>query len=486
MKKNSMKKIFAIFFATTTVFSVSACNSGDQGYVVAKAHRAPSEVYALTFDDAIGEDVMPVGSYAGPNNKEREYKGQTLPSMVSKEYFDLYKEMGLNFFTATHGVKSKTEIEEFLTLCDEYDMGAFLTFSELNGPEVAPYVTSSIVENCLGKYSDYKSLLGFYLRDEPTTAMIDKLENTMNSLKESVHANTMYAYGNAFPDYATPAGYDQAGSVMSWEEYLDKYCKQLDLGYLSFDFYPWYIKSDGTEYYNSGYIKALSVARKVANKYKIPVWSCKQCGSVFESLPMELQKITPTEDKFRWQMTVDLAYGVKGFTYFLLCGEALAYDTNKDADGNPIWQEGMDDYFGIFNGYTGKPNVWFDYAKEFDVHLTNVEKILMNSYHDGVIANGPVIEKNNMGEEWIKSGTYYELAKVSGATSLIGCYNYEGQTVLYVTNNSYTKNGTVTLTFDDKYGYDVYQGADNKFEQGKELTLDLLPGEGALVKLKYE
>ena len=96
-----------------------------------------------------------------------------------------------------------------------------------------------------------------------------------------------------------------------------------------------------------------------------------------------------------------------------------------------------------------------------------------------------VIEKNNMGEELIKSGKYHELTGVSGATSVVGCYNYQGQTVLYVTNNSYSKNGTVTLSFDQNYGYEIYQGGKKKESNGKEISLDLLPGEGVLVMPKY-
>lgn len=497
MKKTTYKKMISKILICTMLSGASislfaGCDFGNgenssgsdnvNTYVVAKKHADENDkVYALTFDNAIGKNIMPVGAYAGPHSEDRVYKGQNLPSMVSEHYFDLYQEMGINFFTSTLNAKD-AKIEEFLSLCDDYDMGAFITFDALNGPDVAPYVSTDTVESNLDLFAnDHKSLLGFYLRDEPTKSMIDKLENTTNCLAESVYADTMYAYGNALPEYAGADFYWGAGSAENWETYLRAYCEQLQLQFLSFDFYPWYLSVDGSEVYNSGYIKALSVTRKVANDYKIPVWSCKQTGSIFETkdYPMSIQKILPNENKFRWQMSIDLAYGVKGFTYFLLCGDALGYDEN-------IWEEGIDQYFGLFNAYTGEPNVWFDYAAEFDKHLTNIEGILMNSCHDGIIVNGAVIEKNNIGDEWIKSGSYYELESVSGSASLIGCYNYNGRTVLYVTNNSYSKNGTVTLNFSDNYGYTIFQKEQKFDESGKTLTLNLLPGEGTLVMLKYE
>lgn len=458
--------------------SSSGTSSGK--YVVAQKHSAPEEVYALTFPEITGENIMPVGSYSGPHADDREYHGKQLPSMVSDEYFELYKEMGLNYFTATLPSNS-AKTKEFLELCDEYGMGAFISFPELVGESAAPSVTTSTLETCLSMFDDYKSVIGFYLRDEPGIAQIKKLKNTTDCLANSRYAGVKYAYGNALPDYAPPSAMwnDPEVPQGNWEAYLRFYLENLNFEYLSFDFYPWHINpATGEEVYNSGYIKALSVSRKVANEFKIPVWSCKQCGSIFEHIPMDKLKITPDENKFRWQMSIDLAYGVKGITYFLLCGDALGPSSD-------IWQEGIDDYFGIFNAYTGQPNIWFDYIKEFDKHLTKIEKILMQSYHDGIIINGAVKEQNGMGDELIKEGSYYELESITGDTSLTGCYNYNGKTVLYVTNNSYSKDAKVTLNFKDNYGYTVIQKNKLTDKAGKTLDLNLLPGEGAMVVLKY-
>lgn len=489
-KKTISTLLASVALASASVFGFVGCNGGNTGdvdpdpdnYVVAQKHTAAEKVYALTFPDCIGENVMPVGSYAGPNSAERDYHGQHLPSMVSEEYFALFKEMGLNYFTATLP-SNDPNIEKFLTLCDRNDMGAFISYENLNGPDVAASVTKDTVETSLDMFTtEHKSLLGFYLRDEPTVSMIKKLKNTTDCLAESKYAGKKYAYGNALPDY-TDKNYmwDDDTAVGSWEDYLRLYCEMLDLGYLSFDFYPWHINaSTGKEVYNSGYVKALSIARKVANEFEIPVWSCKQCGSIFESVPMDKQKLCPTEDKFRWQMSIDLAYGVKGFTYFLLCGNAIGPSSS-------VWEEGIDDYFGIFNAYTGQPNVWFDYIKEFDKHLTKIERVLMQSYHDGVIATGNVIEKASIGEELIQSGSYHELESITSddVAVLTGCYNYNGKTVLYVTNNSYSKSGTVTLNFSDNYGYVLIQKDTLTDKAGRSLQLDLLPGEGAMVMVKY-
>lgn len=478
-KKTLSLALAAIVCAASSAFMFSGCGEKEDdvdntsGYVVATKHTASDKIYTVTFEKAFGsKDVMPVGVYAGPHSEQRTYHGKTLPSMVSKEYFDLYQEMGLNFFTSTLSDKDP-KINEFLTLCDEYNMGAFVSFEDLVGPDKASYVSVDLVEKNLEKFADdHKSLMGFYLRDEPNKTMIDKLKKTTDALHKSIYRKNMYAYGNAFPEY----GLALTG-FSSWEEYLRYYCDSLKLGYLSYDYYPWHLTANGDEVYATGYIKGLSTARKVANDYKIPLWSFKQCGSIFESIPMSKQKFLPDENKFRWQMAIDLVYGVKGIQYFLLCGDALGYDG--------VWEAGIDDYFGIFNAYTGKPNRWFDYAKEFNAHLKNIQSVLMNSAHEGVIVNGKVVEKSNIGDELIESGTYNELTGVSGDASWVGCYNYKGQTVLYVMNNSYKNNGQVTLEFSDNYGYKIYQQTNTTNKTGNTVTLELLPGEGAMVMLKY-
>lgn len=267
----------------------------------------------------------------------------------------------------------------------------------------------------------------------------------------------------------------------SWEEYLRYFCSELRPAYLSFDFYPWYINPDsGDVTYRPGYIKNLSVAKKVADDYRIPLWSCKQCGVYQEYLPLDKLKHIPGENEFRWQTSVDLSYGVKGFTYFPLCGDVLGYAP----------QSGKDEYFGLFSGYDRLPNIYYTYAKNFGKHLKNVQSVLINAAHEGVIISGDAREadyvKTAGNGEWIRSGSYYELDGVSStAGAWTGCYNYNGKTVLYVTNDSCDGDNTVTLNFNDNYGYAVYRGEDVVSESGKNLTLNLLPGEGAMVTLKY-
>ena len=79
---------------------------------------------------------------------------------------------------------------------------------------------------------------------------------------------------------------------------------------------------------------------------------------------------------------------------------------------------------------------------------------------------------------------FRELKTVSD-NALAGCFDYKGKTMLYVMNNS-VKAGTeeVKLTFDNNYAYGVIQRGFTRHASGKELTLKLNGGEGALVLLR--
>ena len=68
--------------------------------------------------------------------------------------------------------------------------------------------------------------------------------------------------------------------------------------------------------------------------------------------------------------------------------------------------------------------------------------------------------------------------------ALVGCFDYNGKTALFVVNNSITEEGEISLTFDHKYNMKVTQDAVTRTENGNSLTLHLGFGESALVVLE--
>jgi hypothetical protein len=97
-----------------------------------------------------------------------------------------------------------------------------------------------------------------------------------------------------------------------------------------------------------------------------------------------------------------------------------------------------------------------------------------------ITGNTPAV---HYGKDLIKSNSFRDLNGVTG-NALVGCFDYNGKTALYVVNNSITEEGQISLTFDHKYNFEVIQDAASRTENGDALTLDLGIGEAALVVLE--
>ena len=106
----------------------------------------------------------------------------------------------------------------------------------------------------------------------------------------------------------------------------------------------------------------------------------------------------------------------------------------------------------------------------------------MNSVNKGVIASGEkAISDTAYAETSMLEGTAWrELASVDG-DALIGCFNYQGKTALYVTNYSYEYAQKVNLKFNGKYNFAVIQNAEANHYTGKGITLDMYAGDGVLI-----
>ena len=85
----------------------------------------------------------------------------------------------------------------------------------------------------------------------------------------------------------------------------------------------------------------------------------------------------------------------------------------------------------------------------------------------------------------LTDGKFRELTSVNDdATTMIGCFDYQGKTALYVVNSSYYDDTEVRLGFDNKYCYDVIQRGKQVSVVTKNLTLKLSPGEAVMVALR--
>ena len=135
-------------------------------------------------------------------------------------------------------------------------------------------------------------------------------------------------------------------------------------------------------------------------------------------------------------------------------------------------------------GADGSLNNWYYYAQEINTHIKSIDKVLMNSVNKGIIVGGEKAkEDTNLTNCVIESGTFRELQSVTGE-AIVGCFNYNGKTALYVVNHNMASNETITLNFDKEHHVKVVRSAMSSFVKGQNLQFDLAAGEGVLLVIE--
>ena len=138
---------------------------------------------------------------------------------------------------------------------------------------------------------------------------------------------------------------------------------------------------------------------------------------------------------------------------------------------------------GMF-GEFGNKTQWYYYVEKANKHIAAIDEVLMNSVNKGVIGSSDAVKKEMQFIDCvIESGKFRELQSVDG-DSIVGCFNYNGKTALYVTNFSTEYAQKITLNLNATQKMKVVQNAETSYVQGKSLTLDMAAGEGVLVVIE--
>ena len=80
----------------------------------------------------------------------------------------------------------------------------------------------------------------------------------------------------------------------------------------------------------------------------------------------------------------------------------------------------------------------------------------------------------------IEGNSWRELASITG-DAIVGCFNYQGKTALYVVNYDTEYAQKIPLTFQDTYNIKVVQDAKESYVKADQLTLDMKAGDGVLL-----
>jgi len=109
----------------------------------------------------------------------------------------------------------------------------------------------------------HPGVFGYYLMDEPNTALFPSLERWSAAFKTE-HPDAL-PYINLLPNYASPG---QLGAE-TYEEYLEKFVETVKPSYISYDHYA--LMDDGS--LRHGYFQNLESVRRVSLRHNLPFWN---------------------------------------------------------------------------------------------------------------------------------------------------------------------------------------------------------------------
>lgn len=425
------------------------------------AENAPS----LSFDIIGGDDVMPLGGFFGPYVSSYSYEGQTQPAMINDKYYKMIQDCGVNLivYSPSDYAAVPNSILEMLNLGQRYNIGHFVTDSQV----VSGGLSSSEMQERIGNYSNFSSFCGVHVVDEPyLDGVIGDGTHDMSDYApvfQQLQQLNICAGSNILPNWVFYSDED-------FRTYVDTFLADCPAPYLSFDYYVFDKNRNAADYFYN-----LSTFSQAAQQAGIPMWVLIQAGSQWNNTMDYVDSVTPyypDEGQFDWNVNTSLAYGAKGIQYFPLI--------------QPYWfawteTQGLDCERNGIIGAWGQKTQWYYYAQQMNTHIAAVDEVLMNAVNKGVIVSGEQAKTDNAKSSCIIDGTSWrELADISG-DAMVGCFNYQGKTALYVVNYDMENPQDISLTFEDSYAFSVVQNGHKTNLSGSAIKLPMQPGEGVLI-----
>lgn len=433
------------------------------------------EVPKVSFDIIGGDDVMPIGGYYTPLASIHSIDGSAMPDYLCDEYFQMVADSGVNLmpYPQVNYATNAQIVMESLDMAEKYNIAMGVMDANVTG--ITGNANSDVtVEEALESMSDYMNhpaFAGLFLYDEPRTPYYLPSDGTHDL---SVYVNIAEVLNKEIGIWT----YQNLNPCLNskWQEeydrYLQEYCETQSPTYILFDKYPMDASNRGKE---EEYLFNLAIVREYAEKYNIPMWTFVQAGSQWNDPKdhFESDGYYPNEGEFDWIVNVNLAFGSKGIVYFPLFQPywfAYAIGDSYDFERN-----------GLIGAWGNKTR-WYYYAQAINTHIAVIDEVLMNAQSVGILATGErsIADSYDTREALLEGSSWRELKDVSG-DALIGCFNYQGKTALYVVNYSHEYAQKIDLSFVKECNVKVYQDAQVSYVTGNGITLDMPAGDGVLL-----
>lgn len=431
------------------------------------------------------DGVMPIAGYYGPHAPFTNTKAMyTTPNYVEDKYYQMIEDAGFNFITYTeHDYQKEPQVyHEMLTMAEKHHIKMLI-----NDGRIREDMTDEEFEECIAEYTKYKSFGGFYVTDEPSTTYFP---NKLKGFDQTLGRRLMDGFaGNSrlINSYDNLLGYVNLLPIYHWmkstpeeyENYVKEYCETFDGKMLSYDHYPFcvYYEGKSPEKAMKYYFLNFSIIYKYAKQYNLNIWAFVQAGGNWASGRKEVEAYTPNREETLWLVNISLAYGSKGIQYYPMIqtyGSSLRPDGTIDGERS-----------GIISADC-KPTRYWHFAKDANRQIAAVDEVLLDCKCDGMISTGEAATYVEGLPEYFTDGKYRQLLSVESADAgtVIGCFDYNGKTALYVVNNDREKEQSITLNLNNVYTYRLLADGSNEKCEGENCTVTLAAGAAVLIVIE--
>lgn len=481
-------------------------NEPDPGYYSSK--------YVFKF---LGNDTLPIGGYTQPN----VYNLNTAEDGVSLEtYIREYVESGCNIIIETSGAQTDVDQETLLRYLEQYGGMAFMVTQQLANAQGAVKDEARKFGLQFDKYAKYSSFGGIHAIDEPgwvswtndynTPGTLGYGQQILNAVYNSklyfVNLLPIYSPDWSFPNGATAGGSAGLDPSSDYNKYYASYVKNVKPKMFCYDYYP--LKGSFPGLKDQHFLQ-LALAKYYSTEFYqdyfgitdgtyIPFWNFIQIIGFGGTRGATYPELV-------WQMNTALNFGSKGFAYYTYY--------SPDAPNSVVTHGGARtaSYYNMqkANQYTQAFAKWvlnadLDAIIQYGAtpNAENIPDRNATSNEDKMLvykANGADYEEYYYGMNMQKSN-YRMLKETTGDVAHLISYmdyytdnnNYDKfvakgdartQDLMFVTNNTLNKSGSVKLTFDEEVSGSYIVGAKTFSFSGDSLTVSLGAGEAFAVLL---
>lgn len=429
--------------------------------VVTQPIEVTNETYGSFWLRCHDYKTMPVGVY----------NAVTAGLADNAELYSSYKEAGVNMLI---GCWEGVSIEAF-NLCADNGIGYFASTGNPDGN-----FDQSLLSAGLAQVKYHEAFCGVTVADEPGRVHFEQIVQTqdfLDGIMPEMTAGTLW-WSNLFPNYAKYRQlyyrtYEKGQSLppemhaeYKYDRYLSEYMEICKPKVLSFDNYGCHVGKANRGKVRKDYFENISVCRAAAMEANIPFWHFVQdCQFNDDSFALD-------QGELLWSVNTGLSFGAKGIEYFT--GVAVADFESKGYEG------------AMFTG-TGERTEVYNRVKTANAQIAAVDEVLMCSKSKGLIVIGEMPTGQDGNATKIPESdlieTYGEYASATAKHALIGCFDYNGKTAFYVTNNSVSEEDTLNISFHSSTGGYIVQKAVKTPFTGSSLEISFGAGEGVLIVL---